>query len=218
MKPASIYPYLFFNGNCEAALEFYARLEEPLSEQAWLSALQAGRTFITNGPLLSFTVNDRQAGDTIDVTGGRELLITGRASGRVDFHSVELVCNGTVIATAPSRLEAGHFAADLRHTFPTSEPGWLALRVPSRSGPVTGAEPRNECGEVLFAHSSPVNLENGGKLREDAAAARSLLQDLATARTEIERKGRFADEVRRAEVLGLYEEARARLERLAGFR
>jgi hypothetical protein len=43
----------------------YARVEGELTPETWLAALRAGRTFITNGPLLEFRVNDSGLGDTI---------------------------------------------------------------------------------------------------------------------------------------------------------
>lgn len=185
----------------------YARLDEPLTERSWLAALEKGRTFISNGPLLDFEVNDARIGDTLDVTGGRELVIKGRAQGRLDFKAIELIHNGHVIAQANAKAAGGHFECDLKHTLRADASGWLALRLPSRSGPASDSDPRNECGEILFAHTSPVYLEAKGRPCRDPAAAKALLEDLAKARAEIEAKSKFADEAQNAGVLLLYNEA-----------
>src|SRR5262245_66289087 len=40
----------------------FAHVEGEFNYQGWIDALKAGRTFITNSPLLSFTVNGRRPG------------------------------------------------------------------------------------------------------------------------------------------------------------
>jgi hypothetical protein len=191
----------------------YARLDEPLTERSWLAALEKGRTFISNGPLLDFEVNGKRIGDALDVTGGVDLVVKGRAQGRLDFQSIELIHNGKVIAQAPAKAGGGHFEAELKHTLRTGQPGWLALRIPSRANARNEAV-RNECGEILFAHTSPIHLEAHGKLHRDPAAAKALLEDLAKARTEIEAKAKFADDAQKADVLRLYDEAGAAIRQL----
>ncbi|MCA1964048.1 MAG: CehA/McbA family metallohydrolase [Prosthecobacter sp.] len=191
----------------------YARPEGTLTEQSWLDALAKGRSFISNGPLLDFTVNEAHIGDTLDVTQARQLVLKGRATGRHDFQRIEVIHNGEVIAQAASRKVGGHFEADLTHTLIADAPGWLALRLPSRSAPVQENDPRNECGEVIFAHTSPIYLAKNGQLRHDPAAAQSLLEDLAKARIEIEAKCKFADDAQKAEVIRIYKVAEAFLHR-----
>jgi hypothetical protein len=191
----------------------YARLDEPLTERSWLAALEKGRTFISNGPLLDFEVNGKRIGDALDVTGGVDLVVKGRAQGRLDFQNIELIHNGKVIAQAPAKAVGGHFEAELKHPLRTTEPGWLALRIPSRANAKNEAV-RNECGEILFAHTSPIYLEAHGKLRRDPASAKALLEDLAKARAEIEAKAKFADDAQKADVLRLYDEAVATIQQL----
>ena len=45
----------------------YARLEGDFTYQGWIDALKAGRTFISNSPILSFTVNGRDPGATLNL-------------------------------------------------------------------------------------------------------------------------------------------------------
>ncbi|HMA44677.1 MAG TPA: CehA/McbA family metallohydrolase, partial [Gemmatimonadales bacterium] len=45
----------------------YAHAGPLLNHERFLAALKAGRTFVTNGPLLGFTVNGREPGDEISV-------------------------------------------------------------------------------------------------------------------------------------------------------
>ncbi|NJN05341.1 MAG: CehA/McbA family metallohydrolase, partial [Rhodobacteraceae bacterium] len=81
----------------------YARVNGPLTEQRWLVALAAGRSFIGNGPLLELTADGHDIGDTLRFEGAKTVPITGRVTGRTDFQKMELIHNGAVIAQAPSR-------------------------------------------------------------------------------------------------------------------
>jgi hypothetical protein len=199
----------------------YVRMSEALTEQNWLAALAAGRTFISNGPLLELRADDHQIGDTISLDRARSIPITARATGRVDFKTIELIHNGAVIASAPSRAVGGHFEADLKFTLNADAPGWIALRVRSRSvgkDPVAALaaakvddEPINELGEVLFAHTSPIYVEFAGKSVFHPEAARSLIADMENAEREITSHGHFASDAQREEVLALYRESAAAL-------
>jgi hypothetical protein len=204
----------------------YVRMSEALTEQSWLAALAAGRTFITNGPLLELSADDHQIGDTVRLDHARDIPVTARATGRVDFKTIELIYNGTVVAQAPSRPVGGHFEAELEITKLNADaPGWIALRVRSRSVGTDPAltppapsstDPVNELGEVLFAHTSPIYLQLAGRDVFLPDAARSLIADLETAVREIARHGQFADEAQREDVLQIYRESAAALRARAG--
>ena len=45
----------------------YTRVAEPLEIASWLEALKQGRSFITNGPLFHFQVEDQAIGDTVSL-------------------------------------------------------------------------------------------------------------------------------------------------------
>ena len=145
----------------------YVRMEGAPTVKTWLKGLAAGRSFITNGPLLEFHVNDGQPGDTLKLDKPGTVSIEAKAVGRIDFQRIEVVQNGKVVAQAKSRAVNGHFEASLSDALELSGPGWLALRIPpppvkddlELQQPV----PSNEFGRELFAHSSPVYIEVAGK-------------------------------------------------------
>src|SRR5262245_63879929 len=68
----------------------------PATFQAWLEGLKRGRTFVTNGPLLHFTLGGKMAGSEIRLEAAKEVPFTAwlRSSAPVD--RLELVCNGKV--------------------------------------------------------------------------------------------------------------------------
>jgi hypothetical protein len=126
----------------------YARIDGDFSYQGWIDALKAGRTFITNSPILSFTVNGREPGA-----------------------SLEIVLNGQVIAEAtPSGLR---HRAEIQMEYPLDQSCWVAARVLEDLAPYRAAGLKfrtvhidkgtllsdyygTRMPETAFAHSSPV--------------------------------------------------------------
>lgn len=181
-----------------------------LSSEAWLAHLAAGRSYITNGPLLEFTVADRRLGDTLDLPKPGRVKVSGRAVGRLDFERIELVRNGEVVKTVASRESEGHFAADLDVQLAIDEPCWLALRTPPPSAP-RDAEfqkktPLNEYGRELFAHTSAVYVNLAGRGVFQVAAAESLLEEMKASRETIRKQAQFAGDAERDGVLRVYDE------------
>ncbi|MBI4663056.1 MAG: CehA/McbA family metallohydrolase [Verrucomicrobia bacterium] len=195
----------------------YARLEQALTVPNWLQALAAGRTFISNGPLLEFHAGKSQSGDTLRLSSPTNLAVFGRAKGRHNFNKLELVHNGKVVHAAASRAVDGHFEAAIDFNLEINEPSWLALRVPGGSMDSSGAvvvppttpvrgsgEAKNEMGEALFAHTSPTYIELGGKGIFRKEAAEELLADMESALKTIPMKAKFAEDAQREEVLKIY--------------
>ena len=195
----------------------YARLDKPATVRHWLDALQAGRTFISNGPLLELRAGQHDIGDTVRLERRGRLKIVGRAVGRHDFKKIELVHNGQAVQSRSSRPVAGHFEAELTYQLEITEPGWIALRVASGSldtgdalvvPPVTpirsSTGARNEMGEALFAHTSPIYIELAGRSIFREEAARALIADMQKATQAIQDKARFADEPQQQEIMDLY--------------
>jgi hypothetical protein len=108
----------------------YARTAALKAPRDWLESLEQGRTYITNGPLLEFSVNDLGPGDTLSLPSPAAVHVIAKAAGRVDFGSLELVRNGQIVTGAPSHREGGHFAADLSMDLDLNAPCWLAIRTP----------------------------------------------------------------------------------------
>lgn len=195
----------------------HARVDGPLTQQSWLAALKAGRTFIGNGPLLELRAGTNDIGDTVKLAKPGPLKFTARAKGRGDFQRVELIHDGKAVQAAMTRAVGGHFETELEHTVNFTESGWVALRVQSGALPVgpdaparpTG--PKNEMGEPLFGHTSAIYVEVAGKPIFKPAAARGLLADMEGAVQDITAKGQFDHPAQRDEVLKVYHDGIATL-------
>lgn len=185
----------------------YARLDKSLNVDNWLAALKSGRTFISNGPLLELRAGANDIGDTIRLSQPTRVSISGQAKGRHDFKQLEIVHNGRVVHSVTNRPVGGHFEATVNFSLNATEPGWIALRVPENPGA------KNEMGETLFAHTSPIYVEFGGKSTFQKDAAEALIADMDSALKTIPAKAKFADDTQRDEVLKIYRDGTATLRR-----
>ncbi len=194
----------------------YARVRGEPSPQSWLEALRAGRTFISNGPLLELRVQGPPAagparglvtgaepGETIALDRPGELVVESTARGRLDFGRFELIANGRVIASEPTRSVADHFEARLRSKLPVTEPCWLAVRINTAA--------QNEYGQPLFAHSSAVYVTVAGQTVRINEDVRFLLRELESARSAIAARAHFETDAQRTDILEPYDRAMARL-------
>jgi hypothetical protein len=175
----------------------YVPVPEPLTSQRWLTALRQGKSTITNGPLLELTINGRSPGDTIPDNGPLDLAIRGRAIGRHDFHAIELIHNGAVVQTVPSKSQEQHFVAELQVTLRAEAPGWFALRIPETTV-------RNELDKELFAHTSPIYFEPGRRRIFQAETARDLIREINANVELIQKQGKFANDAERNRVLSVH--------------
>ncbi len=194
----------------------YALLEdgEKLTTPNWLKALQAGRTFISNGPLLDLRIGDAAVGDSIESASPATLTVRAHAKGRNDFGRIELVRNGRIVASAERARADGFFEASIQLDVKIDQSAWFALRVAnplqrtSADAPARGHGPgKNELGEPLFAHTSPVYIQVGDHRQFDSETARQLVSDMEAGLLAIQMHGVFTDERERAEVERVYETA-----------
>ena len=103
--------------------------KEPAArEDEWLAALKAGRTMATNGPLLGFTLEDKEPGSTIALPGERgEVHYRGFLRSAVPVDHLEIVANGQVLRTI--RLTGDRTSADFEGRIHVQGAGWLLLRA-----------------------------------------------------------------------------------------
>jgi TolB protein len=143
----------------------YVQSGPTLQYREWLAALKAGRTFVTNGPLLSFTLNARPIGAELKLDSGVHRLVA-RVSLRsiVPVERLEIVANGVVVSPVP--LTAGGTRADATIPLPVARSGWFTVRAwSSRSThPVLDIYP--------YATTSPIYVTIGGRAVRSAESAR----------------------------------------------
>jgi hypothetical protein len=132
----------------------YADLgDEAFSYDAWRRAVVAGRTFLSGGPLLTLEVDGRRIGDTVPLDGPGTVSVSASAESILPVHSLEVVHNGRVVASATD--EAGARRLDLQADVPVEANGWIAARA---GGPnhFDGSAHLDEWGRGMFGHTSPI--------------------------------------------------------------
>lgn len=176
----------------------YVQLEAPFSYEKWLEGLKAGRTFVTNGPLITLSVEGKGPGETIHMQRGekRVLQVKSTAISRVRFDRLELVVGGEVRAEA---LSPDGLSATLEAQVPVDRSTWIAVRVWSQTF--------TEFSYPVFAHTSPIYVQRGASswLRQESAAY--WVQEIESSIQFIRRNYRFASQADEAVARGLFREA-----------
>ncbi len=118
--------------------------------EAWAGTVRAGRTVVTTGPLLEFTVDDRLPGATLDDRESH--LCSWRIRSAVPVETFEIVMNGAVVHRE-SLQGAGPWAG--RVELPPADRGWIAARC---HGPDVLTESWTPLPFQVGAHTSPIYL------------------------------------------------------------
>jgi len=175
---------------------------------AYVDGLREGRSFVTNGPFLDFRV---EGGDVAAGPGG--VVGPGRVQWSLEMASatpvsqVEVLVNGQVAWSGAGLNASGSREYEGALELPPG--GWIAARA-------QGGETRWPSMDTSpFAHTAPVWIGERGSTDPVArrSAARELLEVLAASRARLE--AGYGDTAI-PKLTSVFDEARARLEALAG--
>jgi TolB protein len=125
----------------------YVHLPDGFSYQKWVTAVKAGRSFVSNGPMLEFTAVGRQSGDTIRMARPAKIPVRAEVRSKYPLERVEIVFNGEVIASGRLDEQSRNGMIDADVQIPHS--GWLAFRA-------YGKAVRHWQGRSHSAHTNPI--------------------------------------------------------------
>jgi hypothetical protein len=191
----------------------YARLAEgaDFTYRNWIEAVRAGSTFVTNGPLVSFTAEGHGPGAVLDVAAATPIRVRAEARSLLPFERLEVIANGAVVGSAAASGSPAAAAVDLE--VPLPEGGWLAARChgPERL-------PGYFMGQCAYAHTSAVTVRVGGRPAWcDPPAVAGLIRHLDTMLAWVEGQARCPTEQHREHLAAIFRTARDELtRRLAG--
>ncbi|HZV04335.1 MAG TPA: CehA/McbA family metallohydrolase [Gemmataceae bacterium] len=184
------------------AVRTYARLEPQhgFSYGAWIESVRAGRTFVTDGPLLAFAVNGHEPGSVLSLAGeGATVRIQAESRSMTPFARLECVYNGVVVAAGETVGDGT--AAMIEADVPISSSGWLAARCL-----------RDGNDSAVRAHTSPVYVEMEGRpLRPEADTTAPLLDVLDRTLVWIQREASCPKEQHRQQLMQTLQAAREEL-------
>ena len=142
----SDYPYIY--GDVPGSVRNYVQVDSQYSKDAWFEGLKAGRTFVTNGPLLEFSINGNGIGAEIDASFDDVIFVSGQAQINPDIgylESLQLIRNGKVVQDIDVEIEKKNFHFD--QALPTGDGGWFVVKAAGR---------RVSTGEYLVAITAPI--------------------------------------------------------------
>jgi hypothetical protein len=160
---------------------------------------------VSNGPLLTLTVDGNDPGSVLDVAAAT-VHVRAEARGVVPLESVEILLGGEVVAEASAHgSPIANVALETDVTVPAS--GWLAARCGSSHQ--LFQRPANQ---RVFAHTSPVYLQKAGQpMSVDAAAVTRFLAALDRMLDWAAREGRFENDQQQERLAGIFRTARQTL-------
>jgi TolB protein len=176
---------------------------------AWLDGMRAGRAFVTNGPLVQFSVDGKLPGETVQVpAGGGPARVQVQVRSIVPLQKITLYFNGAPVEDIP--LGPDRRSADFEKTTTVSRSGWYHLRA---EGGAADRFPLDTSYAQAF--TNPVWIVVGNQpIRDKASAEYSLrwidkLQKLADAWPG------WRSPKEKAHVYGQFDEARTVYRRFA---
>jgi peptidoglycan/xylan/chitin deacetylase (PgdA/CDA1 family) len=135
----------------------YVRTGGRFDAESWLRGLNAGKSFVTTGPMLLVTVNQQDPGFTFQQQPRQTRYRLGvRAVSDQPIDRVELIYNGRVVRTnTPTDATAlsGRYEVGFTNDFNVVESSWVAVRCFS-------VQPD---GRIRFAHTAPFHFEVAGR-------------------------------------------------------
>ena len=120
-----------------------------------MKGLDAGRSFVTTGPMLLAKINRDLPGGRFESKAGRKrkVQVTGTVLSKQPVHSVEIIVNGDMAATIdlkPKQCRTGAWEATFRAKVQVAGTSWVAVRC---------WEPRDQT-RFRFAHTAPTWFED----------------------------------------------------------
>ena len=183
----------------------YVYLKGEATYDNWIEGLKSGQGFISNGPMLTFSIDDHLSGETVVFEGEKTVKVHVEARSLFPFGRLEIVVNGNVVAweILPDYwTKRDIYSLDIEMDVTLSESAWIAGRVTSQNTP--GILPRNL---TVFAHSNPVYFLQNGKSVHVEKSVEYLKTYQKAVRNWIELFSNFGSEAEKDEARMYLEEA-----------
>jgi hypothetical protein len=147
----------------------YVKIDGEFSYEGWIRGLKAGRTFVTNGPMLEF-----EAGGTVKLDGPGDVPVRARATSLTPIDRFEVVANGEVVGKGV--VAADKLTAEIDQQIRFTKGGWVGVRLYGSGRPQ--------------AHSSPVYVEVAGKPAGSKADAEYFLAWIDRLEAQLKKRDR----------------------------
>lgn len=133
----------------------YVHLPNGFSYQAWMEGLKNGRSFVTNGPMLQATINEKHPGETFDLKQNTQFEVTATARFPKNRKSkIELIVNGKLVDIEKTNFQVdsdGVLTLEFSQSLKIDRTSWAVIRCTQAL----------KNGNVSFAHSAPFFFQKG---------------------------------------------------------
>jgi hypothetical protein len=136
----------------------YVHLPEGFSYDGWIAGLDAGRSFVTTGPMLFAEFNGQPPGHTfrLEQDAKPACRVAGSAESSRPLDRIELLANGEIRSTirpANARTPAGGYRSPFDESLQLDGSAWVAVRCFEQQPD----------GRQRFAHTAPVHIDVPGQ-------------------------------------------------------
>ncbi len=136
----------------------YVHLGAEFSYEGWMEGLDAGRSFVTTGPMLDVRVNERMPGHAFEqgASRGEDYRLAGWVRSARPLVKIEVVQAGRVvrrIEPANHVADTGGYRSPIDEGFFFDASTWIAVR----------AFEQVDGGRLRFAHTAPFHIDVAGR-------------------------------------------------------
>lgn len=178
----------------------YVEVGTAFDSGRFLERYRQGRNFVTNGPLLSFTVNGQAMGSVINAADTPyRVRLAAEVSSIMPLATMEFVQNGEVIETR--QIGASQQTERLEKEVMVTRGSWFAARVsgrPARGVPDDG---------IPRVHSGPIYVQTGGKPVLVKADVELMIRWVERLWLYLERRDNFGSEDNKTRARRMFEQA-----------
>ena len=185
----------------------YVKVDAPFSYQGWLEGVRAGRTFVTTGPILTFSAGSKGLGETINAKGSDVITVRADVRSRIPVDKIEIVQGGTIVAVKENKKKSRELSFETKVT--VGESSWIAARaygsilLPYQSSRYVRRE-----GIPLMAHTSPIYIDVAGKPIRSPEDATFFIKWVDEALDWVKTKANIPNVSKRQEMVDLFQQAK----------
>ena len=191
--------------NPPAGNRVFVNVDGAFTTESWCQAIREGRTFVTNGPMLSLSVEGQPIGASVRVEPGSRVRVEAEARSLRVMDRLELIVNGDIVATTEASDEGR--AARIETEVTVTTDCWISARALGPSHPQVFGGP-------LFGHTSPVYVTVGEESLVQREAAAYFVDWIDRLIGLCNEQGRYPSDTQRDEVVELFRSAQAHYERI----
>ena len=139
----------YFRTMAIGSSRIYAKPEGAFSVKSYLDAVKKGKTFVTTGPLIEFTIDGKSAGEIVP-SKNTKVKWDLKVHSAVPYENLELIVNGNIVWKKKGPATPGSSAYSGSIAMPAG--GWATIRIHGgeTDWPLMESYPFAESGAIWF--------------------------------------------------------------------